>query len=96
METIVIICLSVCQENIQQSAEIDQLSTQLSELTKGHKTLQDEAAEVHVKITQERRVHVQVTSLVHHPSIHTRTTVPPDTIAVGLLLITFNNYFRNI
>jgi len=52
----------VCQENSRQSAEIDQLCAQLSELTKDHQTLEDESTQVHVKMSQERIVHTQVSS----------------------------------
>jgi len=56
--------LSFCQENSRQSAELDQLYAQLSKLTTDHKTLEDESTQVHVKISQERKVHVQVSSLL--------------------------------
>jgi len=52
----------VCQENSRQSAEIDQLCAQLSELTKDHQTLEDESTQVNVKMSQERIVHTQVSS----------------------------------
>ena len=47
-----------------QSEEIDQLSTELSKLTKDHKTLEEESSQVHVKMSQERLVHMQVSHLV--------------------------------
>jgi len=54
------LCMCVCKENSHQSVEADQLCTQLSKLTTDHEALQNESAQVHLKLSQERVIHMQV------------------------------------